>query len=191
MTRIAVVSASAAVKRTLEAIILAGGHQLVPAAEAELILQDHLHPHPLPDHPTRILALAARAQNTADTLACPFRPAQLQRLLASQPAHSPIQIGGGWALDLLARNLTHEAAPTVAFTEKECLLLKTLAMSHPHALGREALLEQVWGLGRGIDTHTLETHIYRLRSKLSALTPTAGDIVTVASAYKLVMQIPV
>ncbi len=188
MTRIAVASASAAVSRTLEAMILAAGHRLVPVAEAELILHDCIHPASLLAGPARILSLGTPAGNMPDMIACPVRPVQLQRLLIGQQPHAALHIGGGWSLDLLARKLTHAAGPTIALTEKECLLLKTLATSHPRALAREALLEQVWGISSAIDTHTLETHIYRLRSKLGTLTPATGDIVTEAGTYKLVIQ---
>jgi DNA-binding response OmpR family regulator len=40
-----------------------------------------------------------------------------------------------------------------------------------------------------VETHTLETHIYRLRSKLDALTPKPCDIITLDGAYQLTMDI--
>lgn len=181
--RIAVHSASAAVTRTLEAIITTGGHALVSSANAELIVCDMLHPKALPETPARILSLVTKS--TPNGITCPVRPAQLLRQLTAQNSPPQIAIGGGWNVDFLGRNLTHPNAPAVALTEKECALLKTLATAHPAALGRDALLTEVWGITSDIDTHTLETHIYRLRSKLGGLSPAAGDIVTEAGAYRL------
>lgn len=50
-------------------------------------------------------------------------------------------------------------------TEKEVDILVHLAAAG-EAVGREALLEEVWGYNQGVSTHTLETHIYRLRQKI-------------------------
>jgi DNA-binding response OmpR family regulator len=43
----------------------------------------------------------------------------------------------------------------------------------------------VWGITAPIDTHTLETHIYRLRSKLATLAQPFPDIITIDGAYRL------
>ena len=53
----------------------------------------------------------------------------------------------------------------IELTEKEVSLLDMMAHSE-ESVSREHLLSQIWGYQKGIDTHTLETHIYRLRQKL-------------------------
>lgn len=59
-------------------------------------------------------------------------------------------------------------APT-ALTDKEVDILLCLARLHGNALKREDLLRHVWRYQPGVDTHTLETHVYRLRQKLAAM----------------------
>ena len=57
---------------------------------------------------------------------------------------------------------------TVTLTEKETLILKKLFLSWPVAVSRTSLLSEVWGYHEDISTHTLETHIYRLRQKINS-----------------------
>lgn len=66
------------------------------------------------------------------------------------------------------------AEGTASLTEKESALLSVL-LREPVAK-REALLADIWGYEEGIATHTLESHIYRLRAKLAAA---FGDAVTI------------
>ena len=54
----------------------------------------------------------------------------------------------------------------VELTEKEVAILKCLISSGEEAVDRDTLLEQVWNYSPDVTTHTLETHIYRLRQKL-------------------------
>jgi len=54
----------------------------------------------------------------------------------------------------------------VRLTEKEVSLLVMLAAAQPTAVSREVLLDEIWGYAEGVETHTLETHIYRLRQKI-------------------------
>ena len=54
----------------------------------------------------------------------------------------------------------------VELTEKEVAILKCLIGAGEEAVDRDTLLKQVWNYSPGVTTHTLETHIYRLRQKL-------------------------
>lgn len=183
--KIYVASASLAVTRTLESIVQSAGHTTGDAKSAEFAIADMRHPLPnLPKIPT--LQLVAGEATDAMELSCPIRPAQLLQplKLCSAPAHVPLP--GGWTMDTIARTLMHPDYPSASLTEKECALLKVLAEAAPNAVERDALLTQVWGIGGDVDTHTLETHIYRLRSKLSSLAEVPAELITVAGAYKLV-----
>jgi DNA-binding response OmpR family regulator len=185
---IAIETTSASVRQTLESIILAAGHQLAGTeASPQLTLVDGQH---LPPHATihgATLTLVSGSALADDQIACPVRPQQLvQRLnLYRQPAS--VALGHGWSLDRQARQLTHAAHTAVTLTEKESLLLATLAQAASQPLTREALLAHVWGVAEDIDTHTLETHIYRLRAKLAALAPAPFDITTRNGAYLLAL----
>lgn len=55
-------------------------------------------------------------------------------------------------------------------TEKEATILKFLYRAHPNGVSKEQLLAEVWGFQNGLSTHTVETHIYRLRQKIGRLT---------------------
>ena len=81
-----------------------------------------------------------------------------------------------------AASATH--LPLHPLTEKECELLAARVRAQPTAQSREALLAQVWGMASSIDTHTLETHIYRLRAKLETIHPTPGTILTEEGNYR-------
>ena len=62
----------------------------------------------------------------------------------------------------------------VRLTEKETSILKYLFRAGDKAVGRDVLLNEVWGYNAGVTTHTLETHIYRLRHQ-SQMSDTSSD----------------
>ena len=71
-------------------------------------------------------------------------------------------------------------------TEKETSILKYLYRAGQKAVGRDTLLGEVWGYNAGVTTHTLETHIYRLRQKIEKDPAKAQILVTDAGGYRLV-----
>ena len=71
-----------------------------------------------------------------------------------------------------------------ALTEKETTILKFLYRAFPESVTKDELLTEVWGLQNGLTTHTLETHIYRLRQKIGRLTKTP-IVITTESGYRL------
>jgi len=74
----------------------------------------------------------------------------------------------------------------VRLTEKETAILRYLYRSGEKPVSREVLLQEVWGYNSGVTTHTLETHIYRLRQKIEQDPANAALLVTEAGGYKLV-----
>ena len=73
----------------------------------------------------------------------------------------------------------------IRLTEKESNILKFLHSADAAAVPRETLLHEVWGYNAQVSTHTLETHIYRLRQKIEADPSEASLLVTVEGGYKL------
>ncbi len=65
---------------------------------------------------------------------------------------------------------SRETGAKVVLTEKETMILKMLNKNAPDTVSRDVLLSEIWGFQKSLTTHTLETHIYRLRQKLTRLT---------------------
>jgi DNA-binding response OmpR family regulator len=72
----------------------------------------------------------------------------------------------------------------VRLTEKEAAILKFLYRAD-RTIGRDTLLEEVWGYNGGVTTHTLETHVYRLRRKIERDPANAEILVTEPGGYRL------
>jgi len=79
-----------------------------------------------------------------------------------------------------------EAGQKVRLTEKETSILKYLYRAGEKVVTRDVLLHEVWGYNSGVTTHTLETHIYRLRQKIERDPSNAELLVTEGGGYKLV-----
>ena len=74
----------------------------------------------------------------------------------------------------------------VRLTEKETNILKFLYRATDGVVPRDVLLHEVWGYNAGVTTHTLETHIYRLRQKIEPDPSNARLLVTESGGYRLV-----
>lgn len=103
-------------------------------------------------------------------------PIRINRLLAeiekrltheTQPKSDFMNIGAGLQLSLQNKAIMRENSDVaVQLTDKESQLLQIIVQSGDTGISRESLLKDVWGIDSALDTHTLETHIYRLRKKL-------------------------
>ena len=76
----------------------------------------------------------------------------------------------------------------IRLTEKETNILKFLIRSENTVVKREVLLQEVWGYNEGVTTHTLETHIYRLRQKIEHDPSQAKLLITESGGYKIVTK---
>jgi len=76
----------------------------------------------------------------------------------------------------------------IRLTEKETNILKYLYRAGGKPVGREELLEEVWGYNSGVTTHTLETHVYRLRQKIEPQKGVATLLVTEPGGYRLAVE---
>lgn len=73
----------------------------------------------------------------------------------------------------------------VRLTEKEASILKYLYRAEGQPVARDVLLTEVWGYNAEVNTHTLETHIYRLRQKIERDPAAAALILTGPGGYRL------
>lgn len=80
----------------------------------------------------------------------------------------------------------NETDRKIRLTEKEAAILKYLFRAGEIVIGRDVLLNEVWGYNSGVTTHTLETHVYRLRQKIERDPANARLLVTEPGGYRLV-----
>jgi DNA-binding response OmpR family regulator len=73
----------------------------------------------------------------------------------------------------------------IRLTEKEVAILRFLYRAGDKPVSRETLLGEVWGYNAGVNTHTLETHVYRLRQKIERDPARAEILVTAPGGYRL------
>lgn len=87
-----------------------------------------------------------------------------------------------------AKMLTDEAKNAkIRLTDKETAIIKFLIKAGGRAVPRDTLLDEVWGYNAGVTTHTLETHVYRLRQKIEPDPANASLLVTESGGYRLVV----
>jgi len=139
--------------------------------------------------PDTIVGLEAGAD---DYVTKPFR---LSVLLARLRAHlrqsdqsdAAVFMIGPYTFRPGAKLLTDQSGRRkVRLTEKETAILKYLYRAGDRAIGRDTLLGEVWGYNAAVTTHTLETHVYRLRQKIERDPARAEILVTEPGGYRLV-----
>lgn len=126
-----------------------------------------------------------------DYVSKPFRLAVLMariRAQLRQHEHSEDAVFniGPYSFRPSAKLLLDEQGNKVRLTEKESSILKYLYRTGEKVVTRDVLLHEVWGYNSGVTTHTLETHIYRLRQKIERDPSNAELLVTEGGGYKLV-----
>ena len=82
--------------------------------------------------------------------------------------------------------LTDGDGKKIRLTEKEAAIIRYLFRAGQKAVTRDELLEEVWGYNSGVTTHTLETHVYRLRQKIEKDPSNAEILVTENGGYKII-----
>lgn len=134
------------------------------------------------------LLLVGGEAPSPEMLAKPFRFSALMARLHTLSTHhaangdAAVRIGP-YTFHPSAKLLQSEDRK-VRLTEKETNILKFL---HANAgtVPREILLHEVWGYGPAVATHTLETHIYRLRKKIEQDPARAQILLTEGGGYRL------
>jgi DNA-binding response OmpR family regulator len=134
-----------------------------------------------------ILGLEAGAN---DYVIKPFRFAVLlARIRAHLRQHEQSEDAtfsiGRYTFRPAAKMLLDGVGGKIRLTEKETAILKYLYRAGDRIVTRDVLLSEVWGYNSGVTTHTLETHIYRLRQKIERDPSHAELLVTESGGYKL------
>ncbi len=126
-----------------------------------------------------------------DYVTKPFRFAVLlARIRAHLRQHEPSEDAvfkvGPYTFKPSAKLLIREDSRKIRLTEKETAIIKFLLRSGEQIVSRDVLLQDVWGYNAGVTTHTLETHVYRLRQKIERDPSHAEILVTEGGGYKLI-----
>ena len=125
-----------------------------------------------------------------DYVTKPFRFAVLlARIRAQLRSHEQSEDAvfriGPYEFRPAAKLLVDEKQRKIRLTEKETNILKYLYRAGDKPVSREELLAEVWGYNAGVTTHTLETHIYRLRQKIEPEASEVRLLLTEAGGYRL------
>lgn len=145
----------------------------------------------LTGHSTDSDAILGLDSGANDYVTKPFRfavllariRAQLRQHEASEDAVFTI---GPYTFRPSSKILINPKGTKVRLTEKETAILRFLYRAGERPVSREVLLQEVWGYNSGVTTHTLETHIYRLRQKVEKDASNPAILVTESGGYKLV-----
>ncbi|WP_203070637.1 response regulator transcription factor [Falsiroseomonas ponticola] len=126
-----------------------------------------------------------------DYIAKPFRVSELMARLRAQlrvfdNSEDAVFTVGPYTFRPSAKLLLEVARNRkIRLTEKEAAILKYLYRAGGRPVGRQILLNEVWGYNSAVTTHTLETHIYRLRQKIEPDPSNARLLVTEGGGYRL------
>ena len=136
-----------------------------------------------------ILGLNAGAN---DYITKPFKfPVLLARIRAQLRQHEQSEDAtftlGPYTFKPAVKMLLTGDDKKIRLTEKETNILKFLYRATEGAVPRDTLLHEVWGYNAGVTTHTLETHIYRLRQKIEPDPSHASLLVTESGGYRLAL----
>lgn len=128
-----------------------------------------------------------------DIFAMPVRMGALldrvMRHLRQKPQASAIDIEmGPYVLrpneSLIQRRSDNKS---IYLTEKERDMLLKFHQKKGEIIGRKELLDDIWGYGEGLETHTLETHIYRLRQKIEPNPAIPALLLTEENGYRFAL----
>ena len=92
---------------------------------------------------------------------------------------------GSYQFKPSVKTLVREDESKIRLTEKETNILRLLLRAGGETVTRDKLLEEVWGYNAQVTTHTLETHVYRLRQKIEEDPSNSELLITEAGGYRL------
>ena len=127
----------------------------------------------------------------SDYIAKPFRSSELLARIRAQlrlfeNSEDAVFDIGPYTFRPAAKQLLEPTKNSkIRLTDKETAILKYLYRAGPRAVDRKVLLTEVWGYNAAVSTHTLETHVYRLRQKIEADPGAPALLVTEDNGYRL------
>lgn len=140
--------------------------------------------------PVLHLARAEDAGDAPDIMRLPVRLGTLFQKIRSLAASFwfrddlVIEIGS-LRLRPAFKELICEARGLITLTDKEVEILLYLYRAGGKIISRDVLLAEIWGYNAEVSTHTLETHIYRLRQKIETDSGIGGVLITEPGGYRL------
>mgnify|MGYP005810739437 CR=1 FL=1 len=145
----------------------------------------------LTGHDTEADTVRGLESGANDYVAKPFRFAvllarirvHLRQHEASEDAMLQI---GPFTFQPGSKHLINDRGSKLRLTEKETAILRFLYRAGQSVVTRDVLLKEVWGYNSNVSTHTLETHIYRLRQKIERDPTKSQLLITEAGGYKLI-----
>ncbi|MCL4188874.1 MAG: response regulator transcription factor [Rhodobacteraceae bacterium] len=145
----------------------------------------------LTGHDTDADTILGLESGANDYVTKPFKfPVLLARLRAQLRTHEQSEDAifqlGPYTFKPAMKMLLDARERKIRLTEKETNILKFLYRASDGVVPRDVLLHEVWGYNAGVTTHTLETHIYRLRQKIEPDPSNARLLVTESGGYRLV-----
>lgn len=161
--------------------------------DAIKVLRDEGYGFPviiLTGHDTDVDAISGLDSGANDYVSKPFRFGVLLARIRSQLRHheqseDAVFDIGPYTFKPSQKVLVSSDDTKVRLTEKETAILRYLYRASS-SVPRDVLLSEVWGYNSGVTTHTLETHIYRLRQKIERDSSCPELLITGTSGYRLV-----
>jgi len=127
----------------------------------------------------------------SDYIAKPFRSSELLARIRAQlrmfeNSEDAVFDIGPYTFRPAAKQLLEPTRNSrIRLTDKETAILKYLYRAGSRAVERKVLLNEVWGYNPAVTTHTLETHVYRLRQKMETAPGAPSLLVTEGQGYRL------
>lgn len=165
---------------------------LEPPGDFEIVSMEKVTGDPAAENPDLVIAGADVRVPGCPVLHLSFmKPQKLGALLrqTGQMLAQPVLyiddiVLGGYIFKPQEKVLSREGAEDIALTDREVDILAYLVRRHA-PVSRDMLLKNVWQYQEGVDTHTLETHIYRLRQKMEVSAEEPRLLLTVEGGYCL------
>lgn len=194
-----IISTAAPIKKAFETYFRhqKGSIRIDPEAPADIIFFDHVPPvtdliQARQSHPLAVILLGVRPKESVpctpfsvQKIQIPVRLEHLAHVLETLPATYTLRIQT-LTIYPQQRKIITEDQRILMLTEKEVHLLVCLHQSQGMPLSKEMLLQKVWGYHKDTATHTLETHIYKLKQKLGSIL--APDIIQLTEkGYNLIL----